>query len=63
MLASASLTAMSILTCSKVEAKVRLSANNLTPLEKLIGSKFIALSTDPSKLRPTLINTLLNIKY
>ena len=51
MLVSLSLPVMSMLTGSKVEAKVRLSANNLTPLEKLIGSKFIALSANPSKLR------------
>lgn len=51
MLVSLPLPVMSMLTGSKVEAKVRLSANNLTPLEKLIGSKFIALSADPSKLR------------
>ena len=54
MLVSVILIVMSRLTGSKVETKVRLSANNLAPFKKLIGSKFIALSADPSKLRSTL---------
>jgi len=39
------------LTSSKVESKVRLSAYNLTPLEKLICAKLIRLCTDPRKFR------------
>jgi hypothetical protein len=40
------------LTCSKVEAEIRLGAHNLTPLKKLICAKLIALGANPGKFRP-----------
>jgi hypothetical protein len=39
-------------TGTKVQAKVRLGANNLTPLHEFIGTKFVRLGTNPGKLRP-----------
>jgi hypothetical protein len=39
------------LTCSKVKAEIRLSAYNLTPLEKLIRAKLITLGANPGKFR------------
>lgn len=40
------------LTSSKVQAKVGLSADDLTPLEELICAKLVALGTNPCEFRP-----------
>jgi hypothetical protein len=39
-------------TGTKVQAKVRLGANNLTPFHEFIGTKLVRFGTNPGKLRP-----------
>lgn len=43
-------------TSAEVESKVRLGANNLAPLQKLISSELVALLAKPSKFRSTMVN-------
>lgn len=39
------------LTSAKVETQVRLGANNLAPLQELVGANLVGFGSDPSKFR------------